>query len=227
MREELQNPERESMDRDWLIRRLDPQRTAVLVVDVQNDFCAEGGWYDRIGYDVSAGQAAARQLETFLPQARRRGFQIIFVKCHYDRAYLPRVMVESYQHKGLPLDYCIEGTWGAEFYGVQPEEGDLVVTKHRYSAFVGTNMDLILRSNGMENVVVAGVATNICVDSTARDAYMRDYRVTVLDDCCGTYDRRLHEATMENIRRAFGVVVNSQDVIEVTAGSDGSAVTAD
>jgi ureidoacrylate peracid hydrolase len=63
------------------------------------------------------------------------------------------------------------------------------------ACFVGTNLDLILRSNGIENLIVTGVATNICVDSTARDGYMRDYRVTVLEDCCGTYDKALHDAT--------------------------------
>lgn len=216
----LQDPENENVDTSWLAKRIDPAETAVLVIDVQNDFCADGGWYDRIGYGVGAGQRAAARLHDVLPQLREKGMRVIFVRCDYSPAYLPAVMVESYAHKGLPLDYCLPGTWGGEFYMLKPEPDDLIVTKHRYSAFVGTNLDTILRSNGIRNVLVAGVATNICVDSTARDAYMRDYRVTVLSDCCGTYSDELHEATLENIRRAFGVVATSEEILSTGAETD-------
>ncbi len=199
---------------DWLPRRLRPERTALLVVDFQNDFCAQGGWYDTIGYDLAMGQRAAARTVELLPAARASGTRVIFVRCVYDAPYRPDVMVEAYEHKGLPLDYCLEGTWGGDFYGVRPEPDDLIVTKHRYSAFVDTNLEAILRAQRIENLLFAGVATNICVDSSARDAYMRDYRVTVIDDCCGTYDQGLHDATLENIRRAFGVVLSSGELLE-------------
>lgn len=193
----------------WLLRRIEPERSALLVIDFQNDFCAEGGWYDEIGYDLTMGQRAARRAAEFLPVARANRLLVIFARCVYDQPYMSRVMRETYEHNGVRAEYCIDGSWGGDFYVIAPEPEDLIVTKHRYSAFLDTNLEAILRSNDIENLLFAGVATNVCVDSTARDAQMRDYRVTVLEDCCGTYDRTLHDATMETIRRAFGVVTSS------------------
>jgi ureidoacrylate peracid hydrolase len=92
-----------------------------------------------------------------------------------------------------------------------------VVTKHRYSAFVDTELQALLRSNRIENLLLAGVATNVCVESTARDAFMFDYRVTVLSDCTGTYSETLREATLENMRRAFGTVATSTEVTRIWA----------
>ncbi|MBS1676199.1 MAG: cysteine hydrolase [Actinobacteria bacterium] len=206
-------PENVTNDEEWLQRRTDPAKTALLLIDFQNDFCADGGWYDKIGYPVGAAQAAARRTSSLLSEVRETGMLIVFVRCVYDRQYLPRVMIESYEHKGLPLDYCLEGTWGGDFYEVVPEPGDLVLSKHRYSAFIHTDLQVILGAREIENLVFAGVATNVCVDSTVRDGYMLDYRVTVLEDCCGTYDQGLHEATLETVRRAFGVVARSDDFL--------------
>jgi ureidoacrylate peracid hydrolase len=196
----------------YLVDSVDPSSTALVVIDFQNDFCAPGGFYDGIGHDLSMGQAAAARTAEFLPIARAAGARVVFVRCVYDAPYVSDTMREWYEHKGFPLEYCCDGTWGAEFFGVAPAAGDLVVTKHRYSAFVDTELEVILRSNGIRNLLCAGVATNVCVESTARDAFMRDYRVTVLSDCTGTYSQHLYDATLENIRRTFGNVATSSEI---------------
>jgi ureidoacrylate peracid hydrolase len=201
---------------DWLSQRLAPATTAVLMVDFQNDFCAEGGWYDSIGYSLAMGQEAAVHAAELLPFLRSQGMMVVFTQTIGDPGFMSPASTEGYRRKGVSLEnYCRSGSWGADFYHLAPEDGDYIVTKHRYSAFVGTELDLLLRSNGIENVVLMGVATNICVDSTARDASMRDYRTTVVGDCCGTYDQQLHDGTLENMRRAFGAVSTGAEVRRV------------
>ena len=109
---------------------------------------------------------------------------------------------------------CLEGSWGAEFYRVEPEAGEPVVIKHRYSAFVDTDLELILRSRGIKTLVLCGVASNVCVESTARDGYMRDYYIVLVDDCSAAYDPAKHAATLSNIAHHFGVVVTADEVID-------------
>ena len=109
---------------------------------------------------------------------------------------------------------CQAGSWGAEFYRVEPDADEPIVLKHRYSGFVDTNLELILRSRGIKTLVVTGVATNVCVESTARDAYMRDYYVVLVDDCSATYDPAKHAATLANIADHFGVVVRSDEIFD-------------
>ena len=111
---------------------------------------------------------------------------------------------------------CEEGTWGAEFYaGLQPQNGDIVITKHRYSAFLGTDLDMILRSRGIRSLLISGVGTNVCVESTLRDGYMRDYYIVLLEDCVGATNQALHQATLQNVTLHFGSVSNSKEVIKL------------
>ncbi|MCX6021811.1 MAG: cysteine hydrolase, partial [Chloroflexi bacterium] len=110
--------------------------------------------------------------------------------------------------------YCLEGSWGFDWYGVGPLPGEAIVTKHRYSAFIGTDLDLILRAQKIETIICTGVVTNACVESTARDGFMMDYHVVFVDDSSATSSPETHEGTLQNIRGGFGVVVNAADVTE-------------
>jgi len=194
--------------------RIDPARTAVLVIDVQNDFCSPEGWFGRVGHDLTLIHSAVENLKPFLPSARDAGNTMIFVRGIYDRKYLSDAMVERHERDGLPLEHCLEGSWGADHYEVSPVPTDLSLVKHRYSAFVGTDLDDLLKERKIENLVMSGITSNVCVESTARDGYMFDYRILFVSDCTGTYDKGLHEASLENIRRSFGVVVTSHELVE-------------
>jgi ureidoacrylate peracid hydrolase len=117
------------------------------------------------------------------------------------------------------LNTCREGSWGAEFYeGISPLPSERVVIKHRYSAFINTDLNTVLKARGIQSVLVCGVASNVCVETTARDGYMYDYYVTMIDDCSAAYDARLHMGTLENIRRHFGLVASSHQIIETWSG---------
>jgi ureidoacrylate peracid hydrolase len=190
-----------------------PERTALLVVDVQNDFCAPGGFFDRVGHPLGMVHEAVDRIEALLPQARAAGVTPIFIRAIYDEPYVSEAMRARHVRGDYPLDVCISDQWGSEFFRVAPEPDDLIVVKHRYSAFINTDLPLLLRSREITSLVLCGVATNVCVESTARDAFMLDHHWMVVSDCCGTYSRSLHDATLENIHRSFGVGTTSDELM--------------
>lgn len=196
------------------LERVDPATTRFLVIDVQNDFCAEGGWFDKAGSDLTLIHEAVDRLAGFIDVARTVGIPPIFIRAIYDEIYLSSPMLERHARTGLGIDHCQSGTWGAEFFRVAPRDDELVFTKHRYSAFKDTELNALLRAQRVENLVMAGITSNVCVESTARDAYMLDYHVVFLSDGSATYEANAHEATLANIRRAFGIVASISEVTE-------------
>lgn len=108
-----------------------------------------------------------------------------------------------------------EGTWGADFcsdLGPQNHPNEFVLDKHRYSAFIGTRLDQILRSNHVQSLVVCGVATSGCVESTIRDGFMLDYYVVIAGDACGDYENERHINTLRKMDLSFGTVVSAADI---------------
>ena len=193
---------------------IEPAHTALLAIDVQNDFCAPGGHTEaRLGRDVAACQAVVEPIEGLSAAARRAGVPVIWIKADYDRAYLSPPIHARQVARGMEKAYCVSGTWGAGFYRVSPEDGDLVIEKHRHSAFAGTELDQMLRDRGIRTVAVAGVQTHVCVESTLRDASARGYYVVVPRDCVGSYDRDLHDKTLRCVEMHFGEVVESADLV--------------
>jgi ureidoacrylate peracid hydrolase len=154
------------------------------------------------------------RLTRLIDEARSAALPVIYVKTtHSDWTDTPSWLFRKSQQK--TLDTCREGTWGAEFYdGIAPLPGERIVIKHRYSAFINTDLNTVLRARGVESVLVTGVATNVCVETTARDAYVFDYYVTLVEDCSAAYSQAAHSATLENIRNHFGLVASSQEIME-------------
>jgi ureidoacrylate peracid hydrolase len=195
-----------------LSEQADPKVAALLIVDMQNDFCHPQGVSGKRGRQQTMTIEMAPRLEAFIKACRGVGMPVIFVKTiHYPWTDSPSWVRRLDRDGGDSV--CRPGTWGAEFYaGIQPEEGEIIITKHRYSAFLGTNLDLVLRSRGIRSLLISGVGTNVCVESTLRDGYMRDYYIVLLEDCVGATDLELHEATLKNVRLHFGAVSNSNEV---------------
>lgn len=111
------------------------------------------------------------------------------------------------------IPVCCDNEWNGDFYGsVRPQKGDAVVTKHRYSAFHNTNLDLILRSNGIRSVILTGVVTNVCVETTAREGFVRDYYIVAAEDGCAAYVQADHVQSMSNIDRFFGQVAPMSEI---------------
>jgi ureidoacrylate peracid hydrolase len=181
------------------------------VVDVQNDFCHQDGRFGRAGADVHGLQAAVDRLLSLIEAARRAAIPVILIKTHHSR-WDSSTSWRSREIRRLSGEVCAPGSWGAEFYRIQPHLDDCVIVKHRYSAFVGTPLEVVTRSLGRPTLVLAGVTTNVCVESTARDAFMRDYQVVIVEDCTAALTKDEHEGALRNIRSYFGRVVEASAV---------------
>ena len=211
-----------------LKEELAPGRTALVIIDFQNDFVARGGALDRAGkYSPVLGSIEAVLLK-LVEGARRASVPVLFVRCEYnraaDRAYLSETFLEqarrSYGGLYTDIPVCVAGTWGARFYGqVQPEAPDLVVTKHRFSAFEGTDLDLILRSLGARALVIGGVVTHVCVESTVRDAFFKDYSCVVPSDAVAGYNQLWHDTSLAVMDWGFASVVESGAVLRAWASA--------
>ncbi len=195
-----------------LEEKVDPANVAVIVVDVQNDFCAPDGYYHSTGADLSDIRIAVERLRDFLINARDAGVMTVYVRSHYDPVYLSPVQVERRRRLGWDMPLCLEGTWGADFFLVSPAPGDPIVTKHRFDAFFQTDLDLILQSNNRKSLIFGGLATNICVESALRSAFVRDYYVTLLEDCTSARTPEFHAATLETVRAGYGVVEKAESI---------------
>jgi len=198
-----------------LSEQVDPKVAALLVIDMQNDFCHPQGVSGKRGRQLTMSIEMAPRLEAFIKECRHAGMPVIFVKTiHSPWTDSPSWVRRLDKDRGDSV--CRPGTWGAEFYaGIRPEEGEVVITKHRYSAFLGTDLDLILRSSGIRSLLISGVGTNVCVESTLRDGYMRDYYIVLLEDCVGATNQELHQATLKNVTLHFGTVSNSTEVLKL------------
>ena len=190
-----------------------PANAALLVIDVQNDFIADGGFFDRIGADVKTVQKSIPNLVRLIDKARAAGVLVIFVQAIYDPEYLSAPMRERNQRRAVEMPRCLTGSWGADFYAVRPAAGDPVVIKHRYSAILNTELDGLLKSRGIRSLLLAGVATDTCVESTGRDAYFIDYYVSILSDCCGAASESDHFGALKRFDRDYGAIVTSEEVI--------------
>jgi ureidoacrylate peracid hydrolase len=189
---------------------------ALLVVDVQNDFCDPNGGCAKAGvlpYDTSMIEAMTPVLMHTVEGARRRGMKVVWIRTEYGNATNSPGWIR--RGAGKPLIICRPGTWGADWYRVAPKEEDFVVTKHRYSGFLYTALETVLRVHGISTVAVAGVTTQVCVETTARDAFMRDFQVTVLSDCTASFDRGMHEASLRALSTHFGSVMDSADFFQL------------
>jgi ureidoacrylate peracid hydrolase len=208
------------MELDELVH---PRQAALVVVDMQNDFCDSNGSLAMAGGDPSLIQEMAPRLLQLLAAARQVGLPIVHVRT----AHSPWTDSASWLGRfSTPRQVCFPGSWGADYYpGFEPRADaasapgchEYVVTKHRYSGFQGTDLDLILRSQGRRSVIMTGEATNVCVESTARDAFMRDYFVAFVGDCTAATVRAAHEATLYTIGKHFGKVVTGDEVMAAWA----------
>jgi nicotinamidase-related amidase len=198
----------------------DPVHTALIVVDMQCDFIEPDGVFGALGIDLSMYAESRPRLAALLAAARSGGTIVV----HLQNTALPGRMGDSPSYirfnlrmheaarrDGPPLCYTVPGTLGHEFArDFTPLPRELVVRKYRSSGFWGTNLDMLLRSNGIKTVVVGGCTTEGCVESTARDAMFNDYYVVIPEDCVASDDKTQHEASMLLMRHRFDIATGDE-----------------
>jgi ureidoacrylate peracid hydrolase len=204
---------------------IDPRYSAVIVVDMQNSFVSKGGMFDLAGIDISGAPGAVGTTSRLLAAARRAGVAVVYLQMSYkpdlSDAGDPSVPVH---HKELglimmrarpELKLLIEDSWDWQIVdALSPEPGDTVIRKNRYSGFVRTGLDAHLRRHQIRHLLFTGVATNICVESTARDAYFRDYFPVIVEDAVNQSGPDFNrQATLWNFEHALGWVTDSAAVI--------------
>lgn len=173
--------------------------TALLVIDMQNGFCRPDGALPRLGMDLADVDRAIGQCVRAVNEARALGLPVIFTR----QAFYPGGADEGPNHMslfGIPVAQCglTQGSWDCEVISeLDWSPAELTVDKPRFDAFLWTSLDPLLRGLGVDHLLVCGVVTNICVESTVRSAFMRDYRVTLLGDCCAAQTPRMHEIGLE------------------------------
>jgi ureidoacrylate peracid hydrolase len=178
----------------------EPGRSAVLVVDMLNDFLDPSG-----AMPLPEGQRLYEPIRRLLGSARQHGSPVIWVCDTHppgDREFDKRSV------------HCISGTWGAQIVtALEPLEDEYRVPKRRYSGFYETDLDLRLRELGIAHVILTGVVTNICVRSTAHDAFFRGYDVIVVQDCVAATSDREQDSSLYDIDTHFGTVAGLQEVL--------------
>ena len=196
-----------------LQEKLVASQSVLLVIDMQNDFCAPGGYIDKtMGKDVSAAAPLVPVIEALVASARSAKVPVLWLRADYTPAKLPDSMRVKLEARGITAVCCAPGSWGADWFGVRPADGEAIVTKHTYSGFAGTDLEGRLKALGRPTLVFAGVQTQVCVESTLRDAHSLGYYCVVPQDAVGSHTPPLHEATLNNVRFLFGDVCTSAEV---------------
>jgi ureidoacrylate peracid hydrolase len=218
--------------------RVDTAQAAVLVIDMQNDFGAKGGMFDRVGIDISMIQRAVDPTTRVLTAARQAGIPVVYLKMAFRPdlsdagpmdapnwiKHLPLAAGKEVQAPdGTASRILIRDTWNTEILpALAPQAGDNVLYKHRFSGFYGTELDAVLRQLNVKYLLVTGCTTSICVESTIRDAMFRDYSCLLFADCTGEplgedFQRSNHDASLFVIQALLGWVSRSEEFLKALA----------
>ncbi len=191
--------------------KISPSHTALIVVDIQFDYFCKGGIIDLMGFDYKANEVILKPLKDFISKSRRFLKKIIFTKQTMYPYLRSPVLIEHYTRAKMirPFNPQME-----DFYQISPEAEDIILPKFKYSAFIGTPLDAILRSNGIKTLIITGVATNVCVESTARDGFMMDYHIVLPSDLTAGVSAQAKQMALNNINTFFGEVVESEYILK-------------
>jgi ureidoacrylate peracid hydrolase len=209
---------------------LSPDETALIVVDMQNAYASPGGYLDLAGFDVTGAKPVIAAVAETVEISRKLGFTVVFLQNGWDAAkqeagtpdspnwWKSNALKTMRARPELDGKLITRGTWDYELVAkLQPLPGEIVLPKPRYSGFFGTQLDAMLRARRIRNLLVVGVATNVCVESTIRDGYFLEYfPIMVKDATLQAGPPALQEATIYNVETFFGWTTTTSELRSLT-----------
>lgn len=208
---------------------MDLNKVALIIVDMQNDFVHDDGYFGRMAEKIGFTTKASIDMNCLkapIPYIKR--LADIMRKARRPIVYLQCVLEPDYADAGFPTDhlpqakemqFLVKETWGAQICEeLTPQKGDYVVTKRTYGGFSYTHLDLLLRNLDIKTLVMTGVGTNVCVETTIREAVALGYKVIIVSDATGTSSWELHRSSLNALGFAFGKVKSTEEVIDLFEG---------
>ena len=193
-------------------KKLSKLKIALVVVDMQNAYCHEQGSLARQGFDISACRKVIENVRRIIEISRKHGVPVVFLYLAFERNYQDG---GSMVHQIWPFfkekNGLLDGTWDASIVDeLKPLADEEVIRKTRYSGFSGTNLDYRLRYMGVETLIICGVTTNICVESTVRDAFHLGYKVVLISDGTAEIDEERYRTSLKTMEYAFGKLITTE-----------------
>jgi len=196
-----------------------PGHTALIVIDMQNAFCRDNGSFAKLGFDIAMLKAAIEPCGRLIAAARAANVPVIYTRLSYAADYHDGGIAIRYMTPEFVDAGCLAaGTSDIEIVDeLAPVAGDHVIDKNRFSSFYAEAFERLLGALGIDSLIVCGVTTNCCVESTVRDAFQRNYKAFVVGDAVGELDLRRHEVALQTMQLLFADVVAAKDIVSLWA----------
>ena len=188
--------------------------SALLIIDMQNAFIHKDGSLSKMGLDTSRTSTVIEPIIKIKNEFKKLGRPVIYIQHTHRTDKADAGLIASVFPPIMDLGHCFEGTWDGDFIEeLKPEAGDYILKKHRFSAFYNTQLEDILKGLEVNNLVITGIATNVCVESTVRDAFYRDYNVFVPRETTASFTEEAEAGSFGNFEFAFARVITLEDMI--------------